>query len=102
MSRSTQFIGLNKKASEFVETLIPIVNPENKTFGMFDEEIPLGSWKDLDGNFYVEVEQCSPWSSGPVILTALKKNNGDKLFFEWVENSEVKGEVDYENGEFYI
>lgn len=103
MGRSTQFIGLNKQATEFVKTLIPVDNPENKTFGMFDEEIPLGTWRDNNGIKYFEVEQASPWSSGPLILTALRKEDeAGGLIHCWREDSTVQDEFDWENGRFWV
>lgn len=78
MSRTTQFIGLTKKALDSVMELTDLhqINGmdelKNVTHGMFDEEIALGVWKNEDtGEHFFEFEQASPWSSGPMIFTAL-------------------------------
>ena len=93
MSRTTQYIGLNKKAIDFVRDLVPVVPSSNHTTGMFEEEIPLGEWLwierrptgrwtsknggELEQEFEEhtwlvrEEEQVVPWSSGPMIFTCL-------------------------------
>lgn len=118
MSRSTQYIGLTKKAQEFVSNLKPI-QENNFTTGMFDEEIPLGSWEHPEKGIVREVVQMEPWSSGPMIFTCLAWDFGNKVeiiegkeqfvrddsvtMFEWVNNPEVKDmEVDYEKGECWV
>lgn len=50
-------------------------------YGMFDEEIPLNNYRLPDGRLLEEHVQAEPWSSGPMIFTALKHNG------EWVEES---------------
>jgi hypothetical protein len=88
--RCTQFIGLNERASKFLKknaTERPaivckkcgeVVSKEmdrsvyDHAFGMFDEKIPLHSYKLKDGRTVKEYVQADPWSSGPCIFTALK------------------------------
>lgn len=60
MSRSTQFIGLNLPAQNFVNNLTA-VSTLNKTSGMFGEDIPLGVWEDKY-NVYEEEVVATPWS----------------------------------------
>ena len=85
MSRSTTFVGLTKKAKEYTNKLLSVPS-KNVSYGMFDEEIPLMSW--LDGDVLVEeVEQCVPWSSGPMIFTHLKVSTyegGYGFIHSWV------------------
>lgn len=127
MSRETQYIGLTPKAEEFVKDLKKVENSGNCTSGMFGERVELGEWWDEQRKVYVrEVVQAEPWSSGPMIFTtlafALEKaeceihesedgtdwhftNSKELEFLEglgWEEDSSVKGEVDYENGKFWV
>jgi hypothetical protein len=53
-----------------------------KAFGMFEEEIQLSNYTFPDGKVWKEKEQASPWSSGPMIFTALVDEND-----EWIEDS---------------
>ncbi len=111
MSRSTQFIGLNNQARLFAENLTSIPS-DNKTEGMFNEEIPLRKWRDKDGNIYNEIEQVAPWSSGPMIFTCLEITKpvlGKEIFikrlFEWREDHNLKDksmEYDSEEGTYYV
>lgn len=99
-SRSTQFIGLKQAARELVrgEPVFRYNLTTIKTFpdgrretergdvyqsdvkvdrvgfchGMFNEQIPLSRFTMGDGRVYQEYVQSTPWSSGPVIFTALK------------------------------
>jgi len=101
MSRSTQFIGLNKNATDHTINCVRDTTFYNCTYGMFNEEIQLQRWRDADGHFWTEVEQCSPWSSGPMIFTCLADDNG-KRHFEWVEDQSCTNEFDYELGIMWI
>lgn len=40
--------------------------------GMFNEELPLTTFRLKDGRIAMEVVQADPWSSGPVIFTCLE------------------------------
>ena len=71
MSRSTQYIGLTKKAEEMAERWERIEDSTNWTGGMFGEEVDLGEWRTEDGCLIREIVQASPWSSGPMIFTCL-------------------------------
>ncbi len=127
MSRSTQFIGLTKKAQEYVSKLEPLngvytdndgarFEEDNKTFGMFDEDIPLGAWKHPERGILREIVQESPWSSGPMIFTCLAWDIGNRYegdqrvypdnsitLFEWTHNPSVKDvEFDPESGELWV
>ncbi len=86
--RMTQHIGLNDRASRIVEGGEKIATYV-VTRGMFDEPIVGGIWKikqyteewgvQSESEYVVaEYEQCAPWSSGPMIFTALRYvNTGD-------------------------
>ena len=122
MSRSTQFIGLNKCAQRFIMECAIDNENNRKTWseveGMFDEPYPLTSWicklhSDAaaeDKTYLVrEVVQAEPSSSGPMIFTCLEVvfdeqagGNGTYRICEWRNNPLVKGEVDYECGEFWV
>lgn len=100
--RCTQYIGLTNAAKKFVAEMQDISkeHPENKTFGMFEEDVPLSVWKDKDGTIYFENLQCSPWSSGPMLFTRLVSNTG-RVMFEWFEDINSR-EYNPETGGYYV
>lgn len=125
--RSTQFIGLTKKAQEFVKNLEELPS-DGITKGMFLEDIPLRRWTwpvqiHLTGEerqkraCVREVVQATPWSSGPMIFTCLEMDWGfsqpsrDKVLF-WVpdptlgfkdeNNNRIGPEYDEEQGIFWV
>ena len=102
MSRSTQFIGLNDKALEFLNNnckcdVIDVyrngvlessyAEPRKiegeVIFGMFGEPIQLYNYITHDGTILYEQVQCEYWSSGPVIFTFLTKKS-DKCKGEYI------------------
>jgi hypothetical protein len=115
MSRSTQFIGLTARGAAFVDGLESALSDKH-TAGMFDETIPLRRWMAPEGLirkviFVQEVVQEvreMPWSSGSMIFTCLEieYHGDDQMFtapcFEWVHDSVVLGEFDYDSGVFWI
>ena len=59
--------------------------------GMFDE-IPLYEYTDnANDEFYREIVQASPWSSGPMLHLAIKRISDGELFNYWKEE-----EIHYE------
>jgi hypothetical protein len=101
--RMTQFVGLSNKAKKYLDTrckrdlievfkngvlnksyTMPIRDPGNRTFGMFEEEIQLYNYTLNDGSILKEIEQASPWASGPVIFTCLE-NEAGKRIGEWTD-----------------
>lgn len=111
MSRSTQWIGLTKRAEDYVAQLAPFPSDEH-TSGMFDELLPLRKWAaplDLERATYVrEVVQSTPWSGGPMIFTKLviDYQHGDQVFtnscFQWIDDPTVKHEFIRESGRFWV
>lgn len=116
--RKTQWIGLSAEAGKFLEenavkvekniVLCPhcgekvsscMMDDEiaegRKTYGMFEEEIPLSTTRLKDGRFAREIVQAEPWSSGPVIFTCLWVSNVEKMTAEEF----VKPGVAQNNGE---
>lgn len=104
--RMTQFVGLSDRAKKYIEDnckkdlievyknevldksyFMPVKEPGHKIFGMFEEEIQLFSYTFKDGSIIVEVEQASPWASGPVIFTCLEDEAGKRIG-EWT-NKEI-------------
>ena len=77
MSRSTHFVGLTDDAEKFVNN-IKKLNIKNETHGMFLESIPLGVWID-QFSIYKEIVVAEPWSSGPMIFTALGVYGRDEI-----------------------
>ncbi len=108
MSRSTQYIGLNAEAIAFVSNLKKVDDPSNKTFGMFEEDVPLGTWEGpVPGLFYKEELQASPWSSGPMLFTAIrviKDGVNGSLLYQWREDPFLsKGrEFCFEHGTYWV
>jgi hypothetical protein len=100
MARSTQYIGLSKEAHRFLNEHV------HKTIGTWRMSTGIAG-EDVTGNIYevdegecmgernirtyVEVEQCSPWSSGPMIHTCLMSLPYGKLCYMWNEK-----EIHYE------
>jgi len=97
--RMTQFIGLSEKAREFLQNKCkldtvqifrngvlqkewtePVREKWGTLFGMFEEEIPVFKYFLKDGSILKEVEQASPWSSGPVIFTCLEDEDGKRMY----------------------
>jgi len=89
--RCTQFVGLTDEARDFLDKNVSMVGSHpcphcgkmteeiaekvddgRFTVGMFDEEIPLSTFRLRDGRIAKEVVQAEPWSSGPVIFTCLE------------------------------
>lgn len=116
MSRSTQYVGLNKYALDFVKDAIKVEEYE-MTIGMFEEPVmgKIYYMKPDDTNVeitYKEVVQVMPWSGGPMIFTCLKqtlvKKYGQILedgenFFQWMIDPSLKDE-EYciKTGRYYI
>jgi hypothetical protein len=108
MSRTTQFIGLTKRAEQFIAKLA-VMAPDSYITGMFDEEIPLRKWQ-VDGYYFRmgiirEVVQMAPWSSGPMIFTCLEweSQSGDKFRFDqWIEDPTCQGEYDVGEGIMWV
>lgn len=114
MSRSDQYIGLTRRAQEFVKGLEHV--GEHCISGAFDNQIGLGAWVSKKPNpnglyvIYIEVVQKAPWSSGPMYFTRLLAdyNNGAEIFFfswsdePWTEDWRSNPEYDDELGICYI
>ncbi len=114
--RTTQYIGLNDYAKNLVKDAIRVeVNPK-MTFGMFEEDVPgkIYFCKDIRNPDleirYEEVEQASPWSSGPMIFTCLKGTFVNVagqtidlgMHCQWMLDPTVKGEYDEKTGRYYV
>jgi hypothetical protein len=108
VSRTTQFIGLSANAQDFLyknssqvrritmqentkgqmeitQDIMVSVLPEHEIYahaaGMFEgDEIPLYKYF-IDGHWWFERVQFQEWSSGPVIATRLKADDG--RVWEW-------------------
>jgi hypothetical protein len=126
--RMTQLIGLSERAKQFLidhakhdelclmrnrkvenEWMDPRrVDGKYESIGMFGEKIPLTGYDMNNGSVVYEKEQASPWSSGPMIFTALTNGDG-----QWIDETKwtskeiaqyIHGEsddsLDYED-EFY-
>ena len=84
--RETQYIGLKEGVREFLKKHQKGKSRRwGKTVGMFDEEIPLYEYELQGGEVLREVEQCSPWSSGPCIFLCLEKQFTGERIFQWTE-----------------
>lgn len=120
MSRSTQYIGLNDYAMDFLDKLAKSgAKFEHVEIckGMFDEAVYGAKYTyDCRGGFanaqaiYTEELQASPWSSGPMIFTCLRyqlvKRAGQTLdmgrIFCWMLDPSLRGEVDRKSGRYWV
>jgi len=114
--RTTQYIGLNKFATDYLSKAISTEQYE-MTEGMFGEPVtgtiyhmppPKGPNKAL---VCKEVVQATPWSSGMMIFThieaTLVKGSGQELnhgtWFSWISDPSVSDmEYDVETGRMYV
>lgn len=95
MARWTQYIGLGAEAIEFLnknqaKEIGSYVMTEGLCFedvtGKIYEvershEMSPTSWKET----YAEIEDVTPWSSGPMIHTALRNIKTGEIVFKWKE-----------------
>lgn len=111
MSRSNQYIGMHKKAREFYNHLKQTGTVSKaeyiiayQAFG--DDPITGREEIKIDDRIYREVLQCDPWSSGPMFFTCIGVYNLENKLIgylqTWELDENVKGEVDYENGKYYV
>ena len=107
MSRSTQFIGLPTRATEFIESLEELES-DTQTFGMFGETIPLRRWKygDRDTPCIREIVQATPWSSGPMIFTCLEIDFGNGgtsgKVLQWIQDPRVTREISEDYNSMWV
>jgi hypothetical protein len=108
----TQWVGMSDRAKKYIKDNckkdlievfkngvldksyeMPVKELGDKIFGMFEEEIQLFNYMlDVqlfnytfsDGSILKEIEQASPWASGPVIFTCLE-NEAGKRIGEWTD-----------------
>ena len=102
--RTTQYIGMIQSANDWIEdNLVVIRDDEHYTEGMFCEKIPLSTYINRDKQIYREIVQTTPWSSGMMIFTCLKRECDNKKFFEWKLDIRVKNsEYDAILGLYYV
>lgn len=108
MSRSDQWIGLTREGEEWFSKQKG-VHRTKEPIGFyafnFPEEI-YGREVQVEGKIYREHIQVAPWSSGPMYFTNVMVLDKDGNFlewkFSWKEDERVFGEVDYDNGKYYI
>lgn len=109
MSRSDQWIGLTPAGRNMYHKLTKLAK-ENKIpigYWAFNPGKIFGSEFVIEDRIYREEIQASPWSSGPMFFTRFaiyNKNTNKKIctICDWIEDSKVQNEVDYENGKFYV
>ena len=88
--RCTQVIGLSDKARNFLDKhavyderlnwTVSEVYENAKHLGMFDDGPMLLKYRlKVDGSYVYEYAQAVPWSSGPCIFLALKRENGEPI-----------------------
>lgn len=93
MARFTQYIGLNSKACKFLhDSKAKEVGTWHMTDGIAFEEVRGKIYEILHKDpsqpcdwieTYYEFEYACPWSSGPMIFTALKNMQSGKILFPW-------------------
>jgi hypothetical protein len=113
MSRTTQYIGLNDKATAWLAKHRingSSIDSYPMSQGIAGESIigkiykvSIGSFENLIAK---EVVQFIIWSSGPMIFTHLYVYDNDEEMIgdigNWKEDLNTKNEVDYANGTYYI
>jgi hypothetical protein len=115
MSRSTQYIGLNNLARNYVKSALSVEKYE-MTEGMFDEKImghiyhmPVPKWPNKE-YIFKEVVQFTAWSSGPMIFTHLQctlvKEIGQVCdmgeYFSWMKIVDEDAEYDPDMGTYCL
>lgn len=100
--RCTQIIGISPEAWEFLKENVAMIpcapcphcgeptsekmdcySYEDASYlGMFDDGPLLEEYTLKDGSKVREVEQATPWSSGPCIFLCLENEKGERMF-EW-------------------
>jgi len=114
--RTTQYVGLNKYAHDWLEGRVIETFDKNLCRGMFNEQVQGTIYHVQAENpinlMYIaeEVVQDMPWSSGPMIFTALRvkllKKNGHEVtmedWFRWMLDPNVTAGYDYETGRYFL
>jgi hypothetical protein len=102
MARWTQYIGLSKEATEFLsKNKVKELSKWEMTMGICSEPVYGTIYEvTIDSNdpedcyppsfgheviTYAEVEDVTPWSSGPMIHTALRNLFTGQIEFKWKE-----------------
>lgn len=99
MARWTQYIGLSKEAHEFLsKNKAKELSKWQMTEGLCSEPVYGSIYEviiDSDDGYppyfgheirtYAEVEDVTPWSSGPMIHTALRNLQTGEVEFHWKE-----------------
>ncbi len=106
MSRTDQWIGLNKAGTEWLKKQKDIHYSENP-IGMcaFKHKPIFGKEVIIEDTIYRECVQAAPWSGGPMYFThiaVIKNGKITSFMFSWKEDKNVIYEYDFENGTFYI
>ena len=111
MSRSDQYIGLNYNAKNVFNKICNHPNAIKETCKICDQAFnpyPLiGNKITINNKTYKEELQLAPWSSGPMYLThiAVYNTKSGKLIGyigSWKEDRHVTGEINYEEGTYFI
>lgn len=94
MARWTQYIGLSKEATNFLSNnkhlelckyrMTTGICGEPVYGGIYEVHVETSDyfWK---AETYAEVEDVTPWCSGPMIHTALKNISTGEVIFRWKE-----------------
>lgn len=110
MARSTQYIGLNKAARDYLENCMPLPS-DTQIEGLCGEVIHLVKYECPDslcsreGAVIREVMQETPWSRGPMFFTCLEvdfNNGGKATMYEWHHDPKVTNEYDEDTGGFWV
>lgn len=114
MSRSVQFIGLNKRGKLYVSehasqnVVIPSVE-SNVIYGFINDiEHVCSRYIDMgldNPRIFEEYLQTSPWSSGPMLFLALRWIDTKQPIEEtlWIEDESVRNqEYDSETGKYWV
>ena len=88
MSRSTNFIGLNKAAQDFVKGFSYCYSGFNLVGISGADEYPLSKFTNTEtGEVFLEVQDKEYWQGGPIFLTCLSKEGRTEKLFTWIEDT---------------
>ena len=108
--RCTQVVGLKKEAHAFLRDNVAIIpcdpcphcgkmtkekwdccQQKENEYGMFDENVPMMSYRLKSGEIVHEHLQTTIWNSGPMLFFCLETDKG-KMIFTWTDE-EIESEA---------
>lgn len=92
MGRSHRIVGFKADALQYTRHLTELdAHDTIRDAFAGTKRRELRQWREPDGRTLREVEQCSPWASGPVSFLCLQNDDGEYSFV-WTD-SEIEERV---------